>query len=258
VKPHRIVAGPLRGARIVTSWHDYPASIMGRTERDLLDWFQYNVKPGETWLDVGAHYGYTAIALARFVGPKGRVFTFEPVIATAGCVAQTRILNALRHLMVVPLGLGSPESIESLDLPTTRGMADRTLDVPIINWHETIHVVRFDWLWPHINGGRHPIDGVKIDVQGMELEVLQGMQQALSRYRPKLVIEFHRGVDRKAIFALLMAAGYRTDVIPIERQHSWSLSVEAFLDDRSYEFLPAGGEQNSSTRPPVAAAIASS
>ena len=32
VKPHRILAGPLRGQWIVTSWHDYPAAILGYTE----------------------------------------------------------------------------------------------------------------------------------------------------------------------------------------------------------------------------------
>ena len=64
VRPHRILSGRLRGRWIVTSWHDYPAAILGRTERALLDWFEGHVKPGQTWLDVGAHYGYTAIALS--------------------------------------------------------------------------------------------------------------------------------------------------------------------------------------------------
>ena len=40
---HRILTGPLRGSTIVTSWHDYPAAILGRTELALLDWFANNV-----------------------------------------------------------------------------------------------------------------------------------------------------------------------------------------------------------------------
>jgi hypothetical protein len=72
IREHLILAGPLRGCRIVTSWHDYPVAITGRTERPLLDWFTQNVKPEETWLDIGAHYGYTAIALSRLVGAAGR------------------------------------------------------------------------------------------------------------------------------------------------------------------------------------------
>src|SRR2546427_6871891 len=95
VRPHRILAGRLRGFRIVTSWHDYPAAILGTTERALLEWFEHNVQPGETWLDVGAHYGYTALALGRLVGPVGRVFAFEPMVSTAGHLGRTRSLNLL-------------------------------------------------------------------------------------------------------------------------------------------------------------------
>ena len=89
----RILAGPLEGQWIVTSWHDYPAAITGRTERPLLDWLAENVKPGETWLDVGAHYGYTAIALSRLVGPTGRVFAFEPTPATFAQLVANVMLN---------------------------------------------------------------------------------------------------------------------------------------------------------------------
>src|SRR5437867_5167488 len=88
ISPHSILAGPLRGARIYTSWHDYPGAILGTTERPLLEWFWRNVSPGETWIDAGAHYGYTAIALCRLVGSAGRVFAFEPVLSTAGCGAR--------------------------------------------------------------------------------------------------------------------------------------------------------------------------
>ena len=70
VGPHRIKSGPLRGSTIVTSWHDYPAAILGRTEAALLAYFARHASSGETWLDVGAHYGYTAIALSKLVGGK--------------------------------------------------------------------------------------------------------------------------------------------------------------------------------------------
>lgn len=127
IKPHHIRAGPLSGYQIVTSWHDYPAAIMGNTERPLLDWFSREVKPGETWLDIGAHYGYTAIALAHFVGARGRVFAFEPMLASAGCIAQTRQLNDLAQLTVVPFALGNTHGMALEQLPIVRGMLDSTL-----------------------------------------------------------------------------------------------------------------------------------
>jgi FkbM family methyltransferase len=166
IRPRRIVAGPLRGAWLVTSWHDYPAGLTGRTERPLLDWFARNVRVDETWLDIGAHYGYTTIALGRLVGPRGRVFTFEPVPATAGCVDQGRALNHLPQVAVIPMGLGQVETMEFKQLALTRGMADSTLSDTSSSWFVNAAIARFDWLWPAINGGNGTIHGVKIDVQG--------------------------------------------------------------------------------------------
>ena len=239
IRQHLILAGSLRGCRIVTSWHDYPAAITGRTERPLLEWFAENVKKGETWLDIGAHYGYTAIALSRLVGQQGRVFAFEPMVSTAGCVAQTRELDKFPQLVVLPLGLADPETLEMNQLPVTRGMVDSTIErttnhAPRTEWLENIMVARLDWLWPRICGGREDIDGVKIDVQGMEVEVLNGMIETLRRQHPKLVVEVHHGVDRKELLGLIETAGYSRQAMPIEPIEG---EVEPqYVNDRSYYF----------------------
>ena len=264
IRTHRIWSGLLRGEKIVTSWHDYPAAILGYTERPLLDWFLQNVKPGQTWLDIGAHYGYTAIALSRLVGIEGRVFAFEPVLSTAGYIAQTRRLNNFPQLTVVPFGLAVPETLEIISLPVTRGMVDSTLckkegrrqkaevrrqkaesrgqraesgrqkGEEQAVWQETIMVARFDWLWPRICGNEPRIDGVKIDVQGMEIEVLNGMIETLRRHHPKLVVEVHRGVDREKFLHTIELAGYACDAIPIEPVEGEVSPL--YMDDHSYFF----------------------
>ena len=233
IRSQHIMGGPLRGAPIVTSWHDYPAAILGRTERPLLDWFADSIQQGETWLDVGAHYGYTAIALSRLVGEEGRVIAFEPMVSTAGCLSQTKMLNNLSQLTVLPLALGKPQTLELQKLPFVRGMVDSTLGESE-GFQETILVARLDWLWPQICGGQENIHGVKIDVQGMEIEVLKGMSELLKRVGPKLVVELHRGVDRGELLHLLTSLGYSVPATPIEPTAG---EVEPlYLDDRSYAF----------------------
>jgi len=232
IRRHRILAGPLRGQHIVASWHNYPKGIVGRTERHLLAWFQRNVSSGETWLDIGALYGYTAIALSRLVGPQGRVFAFEPMLGTAGYLAQTRLLNHLSQLTVLPLALASPEEMELRRLPSERGMVDSTL--PGREPTETVVVTRMDWLWPRICDKQERIDGIKIDVQGMEIDVLRGMLGVLRRFRPKLVIEVHEGVARCELLELLQAAGYSRPGVPVAPIQG---EVQPqYIDDRSYEF----------------------
>jgi FkbM family methyltransferase len=226
---------------IVTSWHDYPAAILGRTERPLLEWFATNVKPGETWLDIGAHYGYTAIALCRLVGVEGKVFAFEPMITTAGYVTQTRRLNNFPQLTILPFGLASPDSVEMERLPVTRGMVDSTLRgnegrKMKDEWLETFMVARLDWLWPRLCGTETKIQGIKIDVQGMEIEVLRGMIETLQRHKPKLVIEVHRGIDRNELLDLIESVGYSRRAKPIEPVEG---EVEpSYVDDHSYIFIP--------------------
>jgi FkbM family methyltransferase len=232
IRTQRILGGPLRGAVIVASWHDYPAAILGYTERSLVGWFGQHVRAGETWLDVGAHYGYTAIALSRLVGPQGRVFAFEPMLSTAGYLAQTRRLNRLEQLRVVPLGLGAPRGdLEPRAVVSTRGMVDSTVAE---GEPEPIVVARLDWLWPQLCGDLEKIDGMKIDVQGMEIEAFRGMARLLRRFTPKLVVEVHRGVDRAEMLEVLEAAGYARAGLPIEPGEP--AASPHYLDDRSYAF----------------------
>jgi hypothetical protein len=68
----------------------------------------------------------------------------------------------------------------------------------------------------------------------MEIEVLQGMLETLRRQRPKLVVEVHRGVDRKELLGLIETAGYSRQAMPIEPIEG---EVEPqYVNDRSYYF----------------------
>lgn len=232
VGPHRILGGPLRGRRIVTSWHDYPAAILGRTEMGLIKWLRRNVNAGETWLDVGAHYGYTAIAISELVGEKGRVFAFEPVLTTAGNLCLTRNKNYLQQLTVVPFGLDDSISMRTLSVPTTRGMA--THIQPMSTPSDTIYLTALDAVWDALASGDPGIHGIKIDVQGMEIAALRGMRRCLVRSRPKLVIEFHTGVDRRALLSQLVDLGYISVGIAVDQLPGEG--NPGYYDDHSYAF----------------------
>lgn len=261
IKPHRILAGPLRGRRLVTSWHDYPAGIGGYTEAGLLMWFNEHVAAGECWLDVGAHYGYTAIALSGLVGEGGSVWAFEPVPETAGHLVRTAEINGLKQLHVIPAALGDPESLALERFAAVRGMAEIGRPVPDVA--TSILVARLDWLWPRVSPAPAPsghampddapargieargieiggvrIDGVKIDVQGMELQVLRGMSEILRTHRPALVVEFHAGVERADVLETLASAGYTAGGRPVETAEDEPRQGPRYADNCSYAFFP--------------------
>ena len=232
---HRIWTGPNRGGRIVTSWNLYPSAILGWTERPLLCWFKKNARAGETWLDIGANFGYTAIALSRLVGPQGRVYAFEPKLSTAGCLARTAEVNHYPQLLPVPLALGNPDDVSIRSMTVVRGMLDGILELG--PWSESICIARLDWLWPKLCGGKDEIHGVKIDVQGMELEVLRGMRQLLLAHHPKLVIEVHQNIDRSEFTALLLECGYRHHPEVLEPGDASDDDGDSFKDNKSYAFI---------------------
>jgi len=233
-KAHSIISGPISGAQIYTSWHDYPGAILGRTEKPLLEWFRQHTHDAQTWIDIGAHYGYTAIALARLVSERGRVFAFEPILETAACLARTKALNGLSQLTVVPLGLHAQAALSAELLPTVRGMADSTIRQN--RAEQQIFAGCFDSLWPSLAGDDSVIHGVKIDVQGMELSVLDGMRQTLLLHHPVVVVELHAGVDRGSILNILTNCGYSSHGEPIEPGED--RHRPQYRDNCSYAFYP--------------------
>lgn len=238
IRPHRIKDGLLKGRWIVTSWHDYPGAILGRTERPLLDWFSANVGPGQTWLDVGAHYGYTAIALSGLVGGTGRVFAFEPSLPTAASIVRTKALNALDQLQVIPMALGDRPELSIHTVATDRGMIDPTKGVT--GTSESFLQTSLDWLWPMIRGDDARVDGLKIDIQGFEIHALKGMARLLREARPKLVVELHAGVDREEFFALIEGLGYDRSGVAVEPMPGETAPL--YLDNKSYYFFPRSSD----------------
>jgi len=232
LKPHRILRGPLAGKRIVTCWHDYPAAILGYAERALVEWLLENVRPGETWLDVGAHYGYTAIAMCERVGKHGRVFAFEPSLATAGCLERTRALNGYDQMTIVPFALTADRNLRIAYFPSIRGMIDSQLKPAEAKLSEQAICVSLDSIWATISANNHRINGIKIDVQGMEIETLLGMQHLLREQRPLLVIEVHPNVRRSQMLEILDGAGYDCPPNPIEKN-----PTDFFDASGNYSFL---------------------
>jgi hypothetical protein len=142
-------------------------------------------------------------------------------------------LNGFAQLTVLPLALREEGDLGVKILPQTRGMVDST--ILKADPSDPFLVASLDWLWPRVCGDDRQIDGVKIDVQGMEVGVLKGMATTLRQHRPKLVIELHSGVSRQEFLDLLVALSYSQPGSPVDPDAG---EVTPFyLDDRSYAFL---------------------
>jgi len=219
-KKHRILSGELRGYKIFTNWHDYPSAILGSTEKELLTWFSENVHLNENWIDIGANYGYTVIALAKNIGSQGSIHAFEPVPATCGALKETVGINNFTNVSIYCLALSNEQDFSIKSFKTSRGMLTNQDDssnlmIPLISLDSLFSLYKVD----------RKIDGIKIDVDGQELNVLFGMEQLLRQYHPKLVIEVHDSTYN-AVNDFLNKLGYKNSSIIYKPFYANNSSVE--------------------------------
>ncbi len=134
--------------------------------------------PGDAVYDVGANIGIHSVFLAKRVGPGGRVISFEPDPAIADILEAHARLNGLDNITVVRLALGSREGLGDLfvDMRIGRGTTS-LLKTEGKSLSGTARVVRGDRIVAEM--GLPVPRAMKIDVEGYEIEVIEGLRDTL-------------------------------------------------------------------------------
>lgn len=150
--------------------------------------------------DVGAHTGAYTLFFSRRVGPAGKVVAFEPQPRSFAILERNVAYNRVANVCALPYALGDRAATRRLfalpGMPTTASLAPEA-GTPLRYCAGAARVERLDSLIESL--ALPPPDFIKIDVEGMELDVLNGAQQTLARRRPRLLIEIHgTGPARKA------------------------------------------------------------
>lgn len=158
----------------------------------------------KTVYDVGAFEGILTLFFAQETGPEGQVVAFEPVPESYRRILEHIELNEFADRVTVrniSVGSGSGE----LAFATAADGLGRATADEEIQWRLRRREERPQVFHAPVNSLDNEIasfplpepDFVKIDVEGMEFDVLQGMRQTISRRKPELYIEMH-GADIKA------------------------------------------------------------
>ncbi|MBM3532430.1 MAG: FkbM family methyltransferase [Alphaproteobacteria bacterium] len=168
--------------------------------------------PGATALDIGANLGTLTIPLARAVGERGRVLAFEPQTFLYRILRANVAVNNLAGI-VSPYHLAVGEAASRIDAPifdyaavNNFGGFDISLKAfsnqPIrpLPW-DTVPQVAVDDL------GLPACDLIKINVEGMEADVVAGAARTIARFRPMLYLEAHGPIPR--LLTELQSLGYR-------------------------------------------------
>lgn len=144
------------------------------------------LEPGETFIDVGANSGFFTLLASKRVGPAGRLLSFEPVPSMYKRLLENISINGMNNVSVQNVALANAEGALAMfegpeghkGISSLRQIHDSsaTLQVktlPLDSFSNTITSVKL----------------IKIDVEGAEQLVLEGMTNILNKHHPYLVIE---------------------------------------------------------------------
>lgn len=166
------------------------------------------------FLDIGANFGTYTLGLAP-LAPRGKVHAFEPQRIIHHMLAGSVALNGLTHVHCHNLAVGKTEGrievpqfnyTEPMNFGSVEFLPEQTEPLSQTRSHDPDKV-------EHV--GLVTIDGfgfkrarmMKIDVEGMEMDVLDGATETIRRCRPVMLVEFIKA-DMEALHQRIAGFGY--------------------------------------------------
>lgn len=196
-----------RGAMIYYASDAYVGrslDLYGEYSEFEIELFRQIMSPGVNVIDAGAHFGAFTVYFAAAVGGAGRVFAFEPQRSLHHILCGNLALNALTNVTAVHAALGGKPGatlVPTIDYSKDGNFGGIALGSEAVG--ERVEVRTIDELrLPHCRL-------IKIDVEGMELDVLAGASETLARCLPFLYVENDRPANSAKLIELLLGRGYR-------------------------------------------------
>lgn len=190
-------------------------SRRGDYEPEVLAVLRRHLAPGDTFVDVGASFGYFSTRLGRHVGPHGTVIAFEPGPQNQSLLLLNLSSNGV-GAEVHQMALGDTPGVFAYSRSGANGVVSTFGGDPreLVN-HDLVPASTLD----RELAGRS-IDAIKIDVEGAEGLVIFGGRSTLGAGAPTVVFEFSppalEAVSKMSggdVLGLLAELGYSIDVI---------------------------------------------
>jgi len=183
--------------------------LYGEFSEGEADFFHNYLKPGMLVVDVGANIGCHTVLMAKAVGPEGAVVAFEPQRIVHQMLCANAALNGLLNVHALNAAAGREEGGVQVP-PMDYAAAGNFGGVRVAPGEgagepggERVRLTTIDGL------GLHACHFIKIDVQGMELDVIEGAAETIGVHRPALYFENEDKARSPALLARLLGLDYR-------------------------------------------------
>jgi FkbM family methyltransferase len=185
-------------------------ALIAYGEFSELEWtlLQRYCLPGNVVIEVGANIGAHTVSIAQAVGPAGRVVAIEPQPLVFQALCANLALNCV--LNVDALNCGCAASARELAIPAIDYAKEGNFGGIALGSAGSgpSIMIRCESLDTLLNGLER-CDFIKIDVEGMEHDVLAGATRVIERFKPVMYIENDRARKSKSLIEQVHALGYR-------------------------------------------------
>ena len=201
----------MKRCRHGTFLYNHNDTVLGRSLDRYGEWAEGEIsllssflQPGDVVVDAGANIGTHTIPFSHIVGETGTVIAFEPQRLVFQNLCANLTLNAVTNVRAFQEGLGGAPTtvlLPTCDPRTSLNFAA----LPMQGWEvgEPVNIVRLDDLL------LSRCNLIKIDVEGMECDVLAGAAATINRHLPVLFVENNTERRSGDIIESVLSHGYR-------------------------------------------------
>jgi FkbM family methyltransferase len=197
------------------------------------------VKPGDVCVDVGANAGYLSLVMAGLVGAAGKVLSFEPNRAIVPKFRRNLELNPSLQSRIELHTTGLGREATTMFLAPDESEIVGNASLVSLAGAITTESIRVETLDSH---HLPRVDCMKIDVEGMELDVLMGASKTIAASRPVIVFETLRARPPEhhlVVANYLREFGYGIYSVDFEGKKFKPITTALFPQEDTYAIHPA-------------------
>ena len=171
----------IEGRKIFTRNNDGLAlSIFKIYEPNQTEIVKKYVHEGDIVIDIGAHVGYYTLLMAQLVGENGKVYSFEPDPVNFQLLKKSVEINGFENVVLIQKAVSNITDKVKLFLGDDDSAINRIYDAKLGDAKESIDVesVTID---EYFKEDDELVNFIKIDSEGSEVKIINGMKQFLSR-----------------------------------------------------------------------------
>ena len=171
----------IEGRKMFTQNNDGLAlSIFKIYEPNQTEIVKKYVHEGDIVVDIGAHVGYYTLLMAQLVGKNGKVYSFEPDPVNFQLLKKSVEINGFENVVLIQKAVSNITDKVKLFLGDDDSAINRIYDAKLGDAKESIDVesVTID---EYFKENDELVNFIKIDSEGSEIKIINGMKQFLSR-----------------------------------------------------------------------------